>query len=87
MAVLFLILNETFAQQTGNVEIYQGLIFGVGRGTFFVICCIILGTVMCLFKDSTSCPNFCIFLGILLPIFVFTFIYYMPKKDLESDKE
>ena len=42
---------------------------------------------MCLFKDCTSCPNCCILLGILLPIFVFLFIRSLPVKSLESDKE
>ena len=42
---------------------------------------------MCLFKDCTSCPNFCILMGILLPLFVFLFIRALPVKSLESDKE
>ena len=82
-----LIIVQTLAQQTGNVEIYEGLVFGVGKGTFAVICFVIIGTVMCLFKDCTSCPNLCVVLGILLPVVVFGFIRSLPVKSLESDKE
>ena len=84
----FLLLADTCsAQQTGNVEIYQGLVFGVGKGTFAVIIFVIIGTIMCLFKDCTNCPNFCIVLGILLPVLVFILIRSLPVKSLESDKE
>ena len=38
-------------------------------------------------KDSTSCPNFCIFLGIVLPVFVFAVIYWLPKNELETDQD
>ena len=82
-----LLVQIVYAQQTGNVEIYEGLVFGVGKGTFAVICFVIFGTVMCLFKDCSSCPNFCVMMGVLLPCVVFLFIRSLPVKSLESDKE
>ena len=82
-----LLAGGVAAQTTGNVEIYEGLIFGIGKGTFAVICFVILGAVLCLFKDCSSSPNLCIFVAILLPCLVFGIIRALPVKSLESDKE
>ena len=78
---------DVMAQQTGNVEIYDGLIVGIGQGTFAIICFIILSTVMCLFKDCSSSPNAVICVAICLPVIVFLIIRALPLKSLESDKE
>ena len=73
---------------TGNVEIYEGLIMGgIGKGTFAVICFIVFGAILCLFKDCSNAPNCCIALAILLPIAVFLIIRALPVKSLESDSE
>ena len=87
LLVAALMVLNAVAQQTGNVEIYEGLVFGIGKGTFAVICFIILGTIMCLFKDCSSSPNAIIFMAILLPCAVFLIIRALPLKSLESDKE
>ena len=82
-----LTLQVAVAQTTGNVEIYEGLIFGIGKGTFAVICFIIFGTLLCLFKDCSDSPNSCIGLGILLPCLVVVLIRALPVESLESDSE
>ena len=48
-----LLLTSALAQQTGNVEIYEGLIAGVGKGTYAIIIFVILSTILCLFKDCS----------------------------------
>mmetsp|Transcript_23082 Transcript_23082/g.30721 ORF Transcript_23082/g.30721 Transcript_23082/m.30721 type:complete len:233 (-) Transcript_23082:49-747(-) len=78
---------NAMAQQTGNVEIYEGLIFGIGKGTFAVIVFVIFGTILCLFKDCSSSPNLCICFAVILPIAVFAILRALPVKSLESDKE
>jgi len=71
---------------TGNPEIYVGLVLGVGRGTFAVVCFCIIGVVICFFKDSQATPNLCVALGIALPLVVLIIILLLPKKSLNTDK-
>ena len=70
---------------TGNLEIYQGLILGVGPGTFIVIMVAIFSSLFCLFKDCATCPNVCVGVGIGLPILTYLIIRQLPVKSLESD--
>ena len=86
LALCLLMLSAVCqAQTTGNTEIYEGLIFGIGKGTFAVIIFILFGVLLCLFKDCSSSPNMCIGMAILLPILVFGIIRGLPVKSLESD--
>ena len=82
-----LLATSILAQQTGNVEIYDGLVFGIGKGTFAIICFVILGTLCCLFKDCSRSPNVIVGCAILLPLIVFLIIRTLPVKSLESDEE
>lgn len=84
---LTLLAQGAVAQLTGNVEIYEGLLIGIGKGTFAVICFIVFGAVLCLFKDCSNSPNCCVGLAILLPCAVFGIIRALPVKSLESDSE
>ena len=52
-----------------------------------MICFVIFGTIMCLFKDCSASPNLCVCVAILLPCIVFAIIRSLPVKSLESDKE
>ena len=69
------------------MEIYDGLLHGLGKGTVAIIVFVVFGTVMCLFKDCSSSPNICICVAILLPVIVFLLILSLPVKSLESDQE
>ena len=86
-ALSALLIANALAQQTGNVEIYEGLVAGVGKGTYAIICFVIFSTILCLFKDCSNSPNRCICIAICLPIIVFLIIRALPVKSLESDKE
>jgi hypothetical protein len=70
---------------TGNPEIYEGLILGVGPGTFAVILSSIVGMLMCLFKDAVSAPTLCILGGIIIPLITLAIVKAIPIKSLESD--
>ena len=70
---------------TGNQEIYEGLVFGVGKGTFAVFCFAILGIVICLFKDCSQTPTLCVFLGAAIPLLVLGILLLLPVKSLDSD--
>ena len=88
-ALSALLITNAIAQstQTGNVEIYEGLVAGVGKGTYAIICFVIFSTILCLFKDCSSSPNRCICFAICIPIVVFLIIRGLPVKSLESDKQ
>ena len=70
---------------TGNQEIYEGLVFGVGKGTFAVFCFAILGILICLFKDCSQTPTLCVFLGAAIPLLVLGILLLLPVKSLDSD--
>ena len=82
-----LLMEVALAQMTGNIEVYEGLVFGIGKGTLAIICFVIFSVILCLFKDCVSMPNCCVGLGIILPIIVFVIIRLLPVKSLESDSE
>ena len=67
-------------------EIYDGLIIGVGRGTFAIIVCIFISVTACFFKSAVVYSNLCIFVATLLPVLTFLIIYLSPKESLASDK-
>ena len=69
-----------------NADLYNGLIMGVGKGTFVICICILISVTCCFFKNSVIYPNLCIFVATLVPVIVFLFIYLMPKESLASDK-
>ena len=70
---------------SGNVEIYQGLVLGVGKGTIAVCVFGIFGLIICFFKDCTATPSLMIFVGILIPVLVFVIILGIPKESLRTD--
>ena len=73
--------------ETGNTEIYEGLVIGLGKGTVIVILFSIIGMLFCLFRDCSQTPNCCVFIGILIPLLVLLLIMALPKKSLETDKK
>jgi len=64
---------------TGNTEIYDGLVGGIGIGTVVVIAFAILGLIICFFKDCTQVPSVMVFVGIALPLIVLAIIWGIPK--------
>jgi hypothetical protein len=73
--------------QTGNPEIYEGLIFGVGPGTFAVILVTLLSMIMCIFKDASASPSGCVALAFVPPLVTLAIVMSMPVQSLESDAE
>ena len=69
-----------------NAQIYEGLIAGVGKGTFAIVICMFISVTCCFFKGSVVYPNVCITCAILFPVITFLFIYLCPKESLASDK-
>ena len=82
-----ILTTAVLAQQTGNVEIYNGLVYGIGKGTFAIICFVIFSAFLCLIKDCSRSPNVIVGCAIILPIIVFVIIRMLPVKSLESDAE
>jgi hypothetical protein len=73
--------------ETGNTEIYQNLVLGVGPGTFAVIVAAMIGVVICFFKECVATPNLCVLGAISLPVMVFIVVRMMPVKSVNSDEE
>ena len=73
--------------ETGNTEIYQNLVFGVGPGTFAVVIAAMIGVVICFFKECVPTPNLCVLGAIFLPVTVFIIVRLMPVKSVSSDEE
>ena len=73
--------------QTGNLEIYEGLVLGIGKGTLAVCCFGIIGLVICFFKDMTATPSLMVAAGIILPLLVLLIIWFLPKESLKTDAE
>eukprot|EP00347_Sterkiella_histriomuscorum_P004490 403360266 len=72
---------------TGNTEIYDGLVLGVGRGTIAVCVFGIFGLVICFFKDMTATPSFMVAAGIALPLLVLLIVWFLPKESLKTETE
>lgn len=73
--------------ETGNPEIYEGLIFGVGPGTFAVILVTLLSMLICIFKDASASPSGCVALAFVPPLATLAIVMSMPVQSLESDAE
>lgn len=76
----------TNTANTGNIEIYEGLVLGIGKGTLTVAIFAIFAVIVCLFRDCSSTPNAIVGCAILLPIIVLIIIVALPKKSLKTDK-
>jgi protein-S-isoprenylcysteine O-methyltransferase Ste14 len=70
---------------TGNLEIYEGLVLGVGSGTVAVVAFAVVGLIFCFFKDCTPTPSIMVTIGILLPLIVLAIIWGIPKQSLKTD--
>ena len=73
--------------QGGNDEIYEGLIAGVGPGTFWVLATAVLGMVACVFKDCAPAPKLVVGIAFVMPLVVFGFLRSLPVEALESEEE
>ena len=83
---LIIFISQVICQETepttGNLEIYEGLVFGVGKGTVAVMAFAVLSLIICFFKDCTPTPSIMVVIAICIPIVVFGIIYALPKKSL-----
>jgi hypothetical protein len=79
--------NQESSTDTGNTEIYSGLVVGIGKGTLSILIFAILGIVICLFRDCSSMPNILVAAGIALPLLVLLIIVLLPKRSLKTDKQ
>ena len=57
---------------------------GVGPGTFVICISIIIGIIMCLFKDSIQAPNLMVAAAIALPLIVIGIVKSLPIKPLST---
>jgi RsiW-degrading membrane proteinase PrsW (M82 family) len=73
-------------KKAGNPEIYDGLIAGVGPGTFAILFASFIGFLMCLLKNGSSNPRLMVVLAVLLPVFVFLVVKSLPVKSLSSEQ-
>jgi hypothetical protein len=77
--------DDTSATLSGNLEIYDGLVGGVGKGTIAVLIFAIVGLIICFFKDCTQTPSIMVAIGIILPLIVLAIIWGIPKQSLRSE--
>lgn len=78
-------MNSTI--QSGNLELYEGLVLGVGEGTIAVCIMGIVGLFICFFKDCSPTPSLMVAVAILLPVITLLIILAIPKKSLSTDTE
>ena len=77
--------SNSTVSTTGNPEIYDGLVLGIGKGTLAVCAFGIVGLVICFFKDCTATPSIMVAVGIALPLLVLLIVWFLPKKSLTTD--
>ncbi len=73
--------NST-APTSGNEQIYEGLVFGVGKGTIAICAFGVIGLIICFLKDMTATPSWMVFAGIALPLLVLLILWFCPKQNL-----
>merc|ERR1711935_899227 len=86
-AILQVQAIDTVVEETGNPEIYNGLVLGIGPGTLAVVIATVLAFVLCLFKDASETPNLIVGVAILLPLITLGIVLSLPVKSLSTDKE
>ena len=79
--------DEVAPLETGNPEIYDNLVFGLGPGTVAVIIAGIISLIIILFKDSTTTPSLIVGIAVAIPLIVLAIVRGMPVKSLSSDTE
>jgi len=72
---------------TDDGAIYEGLVFGIGVGSFVVTIFAIISVIMCFFKDACALPNCWVLCAILLPVIAFLFFVIWPKESPEIEIE
>ena len=86
LVALAIAQEETETPDAADPEdIYQGLVYGMGKGTFTVVIFAFIGLLFCFFKDLSYFPNCMVCFGTCLPLSIFLFIYWLPKETLSSD--
>jgi len=85
LAFIGLSLAQSETEITGNPEIYEGLVLGIGPGTIAVVVAMIIAMIMCLFKDSIEAPNVCVAAAIALPLIVLGIVRALPVRSLKTD--
>ena len=76
--------EEATTTKTDQESIYQGLIMGVGVGTFVVLIAAGLGMLVCFIKGSFQYPNLVACGAVTFPFIIFFIIYLWPKEPLEG---
>ena len=81
--LISVVAQDTFGEAesieiTGNTEIYVGLVLGIGRGTLAIIIFVIIGIIICFFKDVSPTPMIIVTIGVALPILVLLIILMIP---------
>ena len=69
---------------TGNLEIYDGLAFGVGKGTVAVAAFAVVGLIICFLKDCSPTPSLLVAIGIIIPLLVLAIIWGLPKEPIDG---
>ena len=73
-------LNTVKAQGVLETDLYKGLVFGMGWGTFLILIFIIIGAILIFFRKLLYYPWLIIVIGIGLPVITFVILYLWPKK-------
>ena len=64
---------------TDQDDIYSGLVFGVGPGTFAVAVAAVIGIILCGLQNICKLPGIMVIIAICLPLIVFLICYVAPK--------
>ena len=83
MLLILLIWNliSWIKAQQIETDLYDGLVFGLGWGTFLIIVFIIIGAILIFFRKMLKYPGIMIGIGIGLPLITFIILYLWPKED------
>lgn len=86
---LLLLISTVMAQETtkigGDTEIYEGLVMGLGPGSFIVAIAAVIGLVIIFLRHSVQTSNLMVLAGFALPLVVLGILRSLPIQPLKSE--
>ena len=82
MIMIIILSIESAAGQTIDAGFYDGLVFGMGWGTFLILFFIILGAILVLLTWTVT--KFTIIIAVIIPCLLLLILYFWPKEDEDT---
>ena len=79
-----MICSKTVSAQTIDTTIYNGLVLGMGWGTFLILILVIIGGILIFLRKLLVLDWIIVVIAILVPIIAFIILYFWPKESVSS---